>query len=169
MNFHLAGANALHYPSPPSLPDVARAPLWHPMVLLWYERAALLLAGGILVALLGIAAWLRPSQSGLGTHQQLGLPPCTMRVVFNLRCPSCGMTTSWSRLMHGNVLGSVQANAGGALLALTALVTGPWLTASGLWGRWLWGPPRELTVLGVAALVVIVTLADWSLRLGMGW
>lgn len=159
----------MHYPSPPSLPEAACAPPADPWVLRWYERGALLLAGGMLVMLLGIAAWLRPSPQGLGTHQQLGLPPCTMRIVLNLRCPSCGMTTSWSRLMHGNVLGSVQANAGGALLALTALVTGPWLTASGLRGRWLWGPPHEWTVLGVAAVVVVVTLADWSLRLGMGW
>ena len=169
MNFHLAGANALHYSSPPSLSEAACAPSEHPWVLRWYERGALLLAGGMLVSLLAIAAWLTPSPMGLGTHQQLGLPPCTMRVLFNLRCPSCGMTTSWSRLMHGNVLGSVQANAGGSLLAMTALVTGPWLTASGLRGRWIWGPPHELTVLGVAALVVVVTLADWCVRLGMGW
>ncbi len=159
----------MHYPSPPSLPEAACAPPSDPWVLRWYERGALLLAGGMLVMLLGIAAWLRPSPLGLGTHQQLGLPPCTMRMVFHLRCPSCGMTTSWSHLMHGNVLGSLKANTGGALLGLTALVMGPWLAASGLRGRWLWGPPHELTVLGVAALVVVVTLADWCVRLGMGW
>ena len=159
----------MHHPSPPSVPNSAcalAAPSW---ALLWYERGALILAGGMLVSLLAVAAWLRPSPQGLGTHQQLGLPPCTMRVVLHLRCPSCGMTTSWSRLMRGNLVGSVQANAGGALLALTALVTGPWLAASGLMGRWLWGPPHEFTVLGITGLVVAVTLADWCLRLGMGW
>ena len=159
----------MHYSSPPSLPEAMRASPERQWVLLWYERGALLLAGGVLVTLLGIAAWLRPNPAGLGTHQQLGLPPCTMRVLFDLRCPSCGMTTSWSRLMHGDVVGSVQANSGGALLALTALVAGPWLTASAIAGRWLWGPPHEWTVLGVAGLVLVVTLADWSVRLAMGW
>lgn len=159
----------MHYPPTPSSPDAVRATLWHPVVLLWYERAALLLAGSVLLTLLGIAAWLTPSPLGLGTHQQLGLPPCTMRFVFHIRCPSCGMTTSWSHLMHGNLIGSLRANAGGAFLGMTALVMGPWLAASGLRGRWLWGPPHELAVLGAAAAIVVVTLADWCLRLGMGW
>lgn len=158
----------MSYSPAPSPPEALRA-VWHPLLLTWYERAALLLAGGMLLVLLAIAAWLRPSPAGLGTHQQLGLPPCTMRVLLNMRCPSCGMTTSWSRLMHGNVLGALKANAGGALLGLTALVMGPWLSVSALAGRWLWGPPGEWKVLAVTGLIVLVTIADWSLRLGMGW
>lgn len=153
----------------PSPPDRVRAPLWHPLVLLWYERAALLLAGGVLIVLLGTAAWLRPSPNGLGTHQQLGLPPCTMRALMNLRCPSCGMTTSWSHLMHGNLIASLKSNSGGALLGIAALVTGPWLAASGLRGRWLLGPPHEVTVIGAGALIVLVTIVDWCVRLGLGW
>jgi hypothetical protein len=43
------------------------------------------------------------------------------------------------------------------------------LVASGVRGRWLLGPPHELAVLGVAALVVVVTIADWCVRLGLGW
>lgn len=159
----------MDYSSPPSHAVARRPSLWHPDVLRWYERGALLLAGGVLVTLLGIAAWLQPSPRGLGTHQQLGLPPCTLRMLYNLRCPSCGMTTSWSHLMHGNLVGSLRANTGGALLGLTCLVSGPWLAASGLRGRWLIGPPHELAVIGLAAAVVVVTLADWSVRLGMGW
>jgi uncharacterized protein DUF2752 len=146
-----------------------RAAPEHPWALWWYERLALLVAGGVLVTLLGIAAWLRPSPLGLGTHQQLGLPPCTMRFVFHIRCPSCGMTTSWAHLMNGNLLSSLKANAGGTLLGLTALISGPWLIGSALRGRWLIRPPHELAVLGVAAAVVVVTLADWCLRLAMGW
>ena len=43
--------------------------------------AVLLLALGLL-APLGVAAMLRPDGRGFGTHQQLGLPPCTFRVLF---------------------------------------------------------------------------------------
>ena len=99
----------------------------------------------------------------------MGLPPCTMRFFFHVRCPSCGMTTSWAHLMEGNLVGSLKTNAGGTLLGLAALVSGPWLVGSALRVRWLWGPPHELAVLAVAAAVVVVTLADWCLRLVMGW
>ncbi|RMG03430.1 MAG: DUF2752 domain-containing protein, partial [Planctomycetota bacterium] len=60
------------------------------------------LTGGAAVGLAGllvIAAVLRPSPTGLGTHQQLGLPPCTFRAMFGSRCPTCGMTTAWSNVM----------------------------------------------------------------------
>src|SRR5262245_11862434 len=96
-------------------------------------------AGGVLVALLVTASRLTPSPQGLGTHRQLGLPPCTVLDWFGIRCPSCGMTTSWAHVARGRVLAATQANAGGALLALAAAACGPWLVGSGLCGRWLIG------------------------------
>jgi hypothetical protein len=121
--------------------------------------------GGVLIALLATAALLQPNAAGMGTHRQLGLPPCTLVALTGIRCPSCGMTTSWSRLVRGNVVGAVRANSGGAMLALAAIAGGPWLLASGLRGRWLGGPPRETILLGIALAIVAVTLADWCLRL----
>ncbi|OWU65175.1 MAG: hypothetical protein CBB60_006020 [Armatimonadetes bacterium Cent15-Ar3] len=35
-----------------------------------------------------------------GTHQQLGLPPCPSVLMFNRPCPGCGLTTSWTALLH---------------------------------------------------------------------
>jgi hypothetical protein len=43
-----------------------------------------------------IARLLRPSPRGLGTHQQLGLPPCPMLYLTGWPCPSCGLTTSFA-------------------------------------------------------------------------
>jgi hypothetical protein len=123
----------------------------------------------MLVMLLAVAAWLTPSPRGMGTHQQLGLPPCTIVYLYRVRCPSCGMTTSWSNLMHGRPVAALRANAGGVLLALAALAMGPWLLASGLAGRWLGQPLRETLVLAAGLLIVTVTLADWTLRLSLGW
>ena len=59
------------------------------------------MAGLTLVSLLAVAGSLQPSPAGLGTHEQLGLPSCTFRWLFGMRCPSCGMTTSWSHAMRG--------------------------------------------------------------------
>jgi hypothetical protein len=68
-------------------------------------------------------------------------------------------------MMHGQPLAALAANSGGALLALVAAVCGPWMLASGLWGRWVVGRPREMAVLAMGVAIVLVTIADWSVRL----
>jgi hypothetical protein len=153
------------YPPPPAtLAGPARAPR-----LRWLERVLAMLAGGVLLALLTTAAWLTPSAQGMGTHQQLGLPPCTSVQWFGIRCPSCGMTTSWSHLVRGNVLSAFRVNAGGALLGAVALVCSPWLLVSAVRGRWLLAPPHEGVTLAVGLTIVVVTVIDWALRVSFGW
>jgi hypothetical protein len=104
----------------------------------------------------------------MGTHEQLGLPPCTLVQWLGVRCPSCGMTTSWAHLTKGHMIAAFRANAGGALLALLAAVCGPWLVASGVRGRWLIAPPHELGTLAVGLAIVAVTVIDWTIRLSLG-
>lgn len=45
---------------------------------------------------------LPPDPAGHGTHQKLGLPPCPSVLLFDRPCPGCGLTTSWTALLHGN-------------------------------------------------------------------
>jgi hypothetical protein len=137
----------------------------HPVSLPWYTRVALVGIAMGLAAALAVAVYLRPSERGFGTHQQLGLPPCAFRVWFGLRCPSCGMTTAWSHMVHGHPIRAVLANAGGAASCATALVCVPWLLVSGARGRWIFRPPGELTLAVAATAFVAVTLLDWALRL----
>jgi hypothetical protein len=54
-------------------------------------RIFVLLGGFGLIALLATARWLTPDARGLGTHEQLGLPPCGFYLWYGLPCPSCGM------------------------------------------------------------------------------
>lgn len=49
---------------------------------------------------LGIAAWLTPSEKGYGTHTQLGLGDCIMMQLTDWPCPMCGMTTTFTLLAH---------------------------------------------------------------------
>jgi len=116
------------------------------------------------LSLLATAGQLEPSPTGLGTHQQLGLPPCTMRMLVGIRCPGCGMTTSWSHFTHGQWRQSLSANLGGFLLAIYSL------GFASVCGRVVWTgrmPSRDLqrmlslALIGVAA----VTLAVWGCRL----
>src|SRR5262249_52642491 len=134
--FALAGLVAVSYPPPPAPAADRPAPR-----LRWPERLVIVVVGSVLVALLATAAWLTPDPRGLGTHQQLGLPMCSLRWWYGIRCPSCGMTTSWAHLVRGQAIAAFRANSGGALLGLAALVCGPWLLISGTRGRWLIGPP----------------------------
>ena len=133
----------------------------------WWLRSMLVVIGLVPLSLLVTAACLPPSPRGLGTHQQLGLPPCSLRVLAGIRCPSCGMTTSWSHMMRGHVLQSFACNSGGALLALATLVGGPWALISGLRGRWLGGTPNEWWFAGISVAIMAVTLTDWGIRLYM--
>jgi Protein of unknown function (DUF2752) len=125
-----------------------------------------LAAAGIgLLGLLATAAVLRPDPSGHGTHQQLGLPPCTFFTLFHRRCPTCGMTTAWAHLVRGEWLDACRSNSGGALLGVLAMVAAPWLLGSALRGKWLGAAPSERAAAWVSAIVLLVTLTDWAIRL----
>lgn len=132
------------------------------------QRVLSALIGVGLAALLATAIALRPSQRGWGTHQQLGLPPCTFQSLVGVRCPSCGMTTSWAWLVRGNVVRAVQSNVGGALLAVVAMVASPFLLISAIRGRWIVSPPGDGMLAGAAIVVVVITLIDWGIRLATG-
>lgn len=122
-----------------------------------------LLAAGLL-ALLAIARTLSPAVTGLGTHQQLGLPPCSMRVLFGMRCPACGMTTAWSHWTRGQWWMAAQANVGGCCLALLAVA----VAVAAAQATWTGRLPsrRALTAFGWAIVGTgLVTVADWLVRL----
>ena len=130
----------------------------------WAQRVVLVSAGVAILALLVLAAILTPDRRGFGTHERLGLPPCTFFRLTGYRCPSCGMTTAWSHLVRGGVADAFRDNVGGALLGLAAMVLGPWALISGGRGRWLWRPLGERAVLIAVSLLTAVTLLDWGVR-----
>lgn len=67
-----------------------------------------------------LSAWLRPDRRGFGTHQQLGLPPCSFEAVTHVPCPGCGLTTSFSNMAHLHLVDAFRAHLMGPLLfALT--------------------------------------------------
>ena len=86
------------------------------------------------LSVLMVAAYLRPSEQGLGTHEQLGLPACGWIVAADLPCPTCGMTTAFSHAANGDLYGSIGAQPFGALLAVftaTVVVAAGWTALTG--------------------------------------
>ncbi len=122
-------------------------------------------AAAVLAVGLAVAARVEPDRRGYGTHEHLGLGPCTFRVLFNRPCPSCGMTTAWSCTAHGRPLRAFRANIGGALLAMAAMLAVPWLALSAVLGRWLFRPPPAHWIAIGASTLGIVTLLQWFARL----
>ena len=53
------------------------------------------------LAVLWIAHELSPRRAGYGTHENLGLPPCSFLARTGYPCPSCGLTTATTAVVHG--------------------------------------------------------------------
>lgn len=106
---------------PPPLPQTdARAGVW--FVLTRAERQSAGFAALGLLGIFAVAAILTPDTRGIGTHQQLGLPPCMTESILGVPCPFCGMTTSFTHMAHGQVLDAVIVQPAGALGFVLAAV-----------------------------------------------
>lgn len=120
-------------------------------------------------SVLGIASWLEASGDGLGTHQQLGLPPCGWILTMDIPCPTCGMTTSFTHAAHGRFGESFLAQPLGSLLAIAtamAFLAGllQLVTGARVFGAFtpLWG---KRTGIILAALLVgawFFKIASWK-------
>ncbi len=75
------------------------------------------------LSVLVTAVLIRPSDTGMGTHHQLGLAECQFLRTSGLPCPSCGMTTSFAWFVRGNILASLYTQPMGTLLATGAALT----------------------------------------------
>jgi len=92
------------------------------------ERVAGGFVASAALTVLGIAAWLQPSEAGHGTHTKLGLPTCTWTVWFDKPCPTCGMTTAFATAGEGRWIDSFVTQPAGMLLSV-ATAAAFWLGA----------------------------------------
>lgn len=156
---------ALYSPATLSSRAMSDAQRADPAKMHWFTRLMLGVSAAGVLTLLGVAASLDPSPQGFGTHKQLGFPDCTFVALYGMRCPSCGMTTSWAFLTHGRIWSALGANVGGAILGLVSLGLGPWGLVSAVRGRWIIRAMRDREIIGVAAVIILTTLLDWAVRL----
>lgn len=122
----------------------------------------------VLAVPFGVARRLEPSPLGMGTHQQLGLPPCTFRLVVGKRCPSCGMTTSWAHVVRGQVVSALRASVSGTLLAALGAGVCVCSLLSAMRGRWVVAPPREMVWICGGGVLLLVIFLEWAWRLAAG-
>jgi Protein of unknown function (DUF2752) len=157
---------------PPLLNPEERAPAPVRRALTWPVRSSLLLVLSGLVMVFSIALWLDPYYSdgeprSSGTHRQLGLPPCTFKVLTRGKpCPSCGMTTSFALLAHGDVINSLRANWVGTLLASFCLAVIPWGVLCLIRGRLLGIRSLEQAATWAVGIFLVLLLLRWAFVVG---
>ena len=175
LTLHLEKANAI-VPAPLPPTDETQEPLEAIPVLAWWARALLVLVAAGLIGVFTIAALLnpydengRPRRMATHTTKPLNLPQCTFYTWTGLPCPSCGMTTSFSLLIHGDVLNSLRANAVGTLLASFCLLLIPWSLASAFLARPLFVVAIEPVLLRLIVAFLVLLLGRWVIVLAWIW
>ncbi len=107
--------------------------------------------GWLFVTLVGLL--LKPDAQGHGTHQALGLPPCPSVLLLDRPCPGCGLTTSWTALLHGELALAFHAHALGPPLYLgyTAYALGTFALAARRrrWRQARWATPAYSALFAV--------------------
>jgi hypothetical protein len=138
--------------------------------LTWRVRVALAVAALLVLGVFVTGFWLNPYDAegmplATGTHQQLGLPPCSFKVLTGKPCPSCGMTTSVSLVLHGDVRASVEANWVGTVLVAFLAVVLPWAVVGVVRGRLGFVRSIERALIGTVAFFLAMLLLRWAIVL----
>jgi hypothetical protein len=133
---------------------------------LWV-RIVLVLVALLFLGVFSLAAWLNPydaegNRRTMATHTQIGLPPCSMVQLIGKPCPSCGMTTSFSLLVHGDLIGSAQANWVGTLLALYWMSVIPWALISAYRRKYVIVRSGETVITVGIILFLVLSLGRWA-------
>ncbi len=138
-----------------------------PFPMPFWERLVLLLLVTVLVYVLSLLASLEPDPRGMGTHEQLGMAPCSWPIQYDMPCPTCGVTTSAVALLHLDPLTAFRIQPFGALftlagiwfglLALRHVVRGRSLFARMAFWPWSW----------ILVTATVVLLGSWSWKIAV--
>jgi hypothetical protein len=141
--------------------------------LIWPVRLTLLGFALAFAVVLGVALRLDPTKGGRNwtqaTHTQLGLAPCQFFVLTGMPCPSCGMTTSFTWLVHGNPVNSMRANWVGTMLATFCLLFIPWSVASVIRKRALFIDSIEIVLARLIMVFLWLLVIRWGVVILLMW
>jgi len=123
----------------------------------------------VLLAVLVIARGLPPDSRGFGTHEALGLPPCGFILTSGLPCPSCGMTTAFSNVMHGRLWDAFIAQPAGMVLCLSTMfgaILAARIAATGRMVQVNWDSIGPVRLMLAFALLVV---GGWAFKMAHGF
>jgi len=136
------------------------------------QRAGSVVVAALSGGVLGVAAWLEPATEGHGTHEQLGLEPCTFLALTEAPCPMCGATTTFSLMADMRWIEGFLNQPFAACLFLVAagsFAVGA-VEAVAPRGRWTriaaYLQPYELRiVVGLGVFMVLAWIYKWAIML----
>jgi hypothetical protein len=123
------------------------------------------LAGAAVAAFVVFGFFVAPAEEGFGTHEKLGLPPCTSMALFGVPCPGCGVTTSVALASRGRVADSFLTQPFGLVVALLAALSIPWALWGHVTGRDLYAELVRLASKPVLVVLGLVVLGGWAYKL----
>jgi hypothetical protein len=116
------------------------------------------------LCLLGVSRGLVPDARGLGTHTQLGIPPCGFLLLTGLPCPACGLTTCFAHLARGQVDRALHANALGLVLFACVLLSLPLAMWACARNRAFFETFARMHIDRLCIAIACVALAQWFAR-----
>lgn len=121
----------------------------------------------VILCVLALSLWLKPDGRLYGTHEQLGLPPCASRALLGIPCPSCGLTTSFALMSHGQPGLALEAHylgpflyvgtLGYLVLLIVFLIRGQRIKM--FWPKWV---PYSLMFGGLAVYLLCWAVRVWQ-------
>lgn len=127
----------------------------HPVIDRLIAVTVVLAAGFFLWVLICVV----PDARGHGTHEALGMAPCSWPLDYGAPCPTCGVTTAAAHLVHLSPIKALVVQPFGAVLTGFSLVLAVIALLSLLRGRSFIGRvaswPLPTLILGAAALLLL--------------
>lgn len=137
------------------------------MIVWLHQQQVRLWSCGILalcLSILWISTTLTPSPDGIGTHRQLGYPPCLGPILTGYPCPTCGMTTAFAYAAQGKLLRAFHAQPAG-LLGFILIVAGCALSLRTTFTNQAPSWPGFVHTRNVIIFLVSVTAIGWVYKL----
>ncbi len=122
---------------------------------------------GVSLSVLIVACYLKPDPTGMGTHQGLGMPPCSFVLTSGLPCPTCGMTTAFSCVVRGRLWDAFLAQPAGMAFCIATiglLIYGVHVAIVGKTRTVLWDRFATRLMLGLGLLI----LGGWGFKMAHG-
>jgi len=130
----------------------------------WLSRLGWFFFFIIPLAVVITATQVTPAPEGMGTHLQLGLPPCGFLVVTGIPCPGCGLTTSFAHMIRGQFTGATYANPFGVMLFLVTFFTIPVAAVGFYRGSPVLDTLEKLHAEKWAILLSVTSILVWVVR-----
>lgn len=131
----------------------------------WKDKAFSVMGLAASSVTLAVARSLHASSSGVGTHVQLGLPPCRFLELMRIPCPSCGLTTSFAFAAHLQFRQALVASPFGLLLFFAVVLAIPAICVQ-LWRQIAWARiVRAIDWSAITSWAIAAYLASWICKL----